>query len=76
MFGFSHLPFSTLYTPVFNGEEESFIMFIDQGQDLDFNVKQLLGFNLDIKQNLDSELFIEEQEDVDFTVQKFPGVTL
>lgn len=76
MFGFSHLPFSTLYTPVFNGETESLVMFIEQGQDLDLDVKQFFGFNLDIKQNLDSQLFIEEEENIDFIVQKFPRVTL
>lgn len=76
MFGFSHLPFSTLYTPVFNGEEESFIMIIDQGENLHFNIKQSLGFNLDIEQQLSQDLYIEEEENVDFSLRKFPGVTL
>jgi hypothetical protein len=76
MFGFSHLPFSTLFTPVFNGEIDSFEMFIDQGTSLDFDIKQTTGFNLDIKQQSLSELYIEEEEVVGFKIQKSPGVIL
>jgi hypothetical protein len=76
MFGFSHLPFSTLFTPVHNGEVESFDMFIDQGMALNFDIEQLAGFQLDIEQGLSSDLYIEEQEDVSFTIQRSPGATL
>lgn len=75
LYGHSQI-FSTSLTPVFNGEQEDLEMFIDIGETLNFDIKQSTGFNLDIKQQLLSDLYIEEEEDVSFKVQKFPGVIL
>lgn len=49
MFGFSHLPFSTSFTPTFNGAEEFFTLFIDQSDD----------FILYIDQGLDLDLYLD-----------------
>lgn len=76
MFGYSHLPFSTSFTPVFNGETETFTLFIEQSQDLDFHIKQLLNFNFDITQNTGLDFYIEEEENVEFTIDQFPRVIL
>lgn len=75
LYGHSQI-FSTSLTPVFNGEREDLEMSIDMGETLNFDIKQSTGFNLDIKQQLLSDLYIEEEEDVSFKVQKFPGVIL
>lgn len=40
MFGYSHLPFSTSLTPLYNGNSEVFILYVDQARDLLFYLEQ------------------------------------
>lgn len=76
MFGFSHLPFSTLYTPLFNGEIESFSMYIEQGLGYDFDINLDQDFTIDVNGYLNSNLYIDTEEDLVLTIQRFPGAIL
>lgn len=76
MFGYSHLPFSTIFTESFNGVQESFIFYIDQSSDFNLFIEQELGLNMFIKQASDLDMFLEQELDLDMFLEQFPHITL
>lgn len=50
MFGFSHLPFSSTFTATYNGLEETFVLYIDQG----------IGFDLFIEEEINLQLLLNK----------------
>lgn len=50
MFGFSHLPFCTSISPLYNGQTELFVLYVDQSVDIGF----LIARELDISRKLEN----------------------
>lgn len=51
MFGYCHLPFSTSYTPTFNGEIFNFILDIGHTNNLDLPIRRSVSFVLNIEKD-------------------------
>lgn len=51
MFGFSHLPFSTIQTVFYNGEEFGFILNVEINKEIPLNIDKQISFVLNIEKD-------------------------